>query len=227
VRAARTEPDPFGARSSIELADNEGTDMPAPTRARPWRTAGSISCLLAVTTVAAAAAKPPRPLTDIPELADRPARWGEVMDLFDVPGMAVAVVRDGQTYVQCFGARDPKSGDPVTPETLFYIASVTKTFTATAICELADEGRLRLDDPVRKYLPRFQLPDSALTRSITIRDLLCHRYGIDSTPIVFLDAFTGEITEDRYYHWLAQADIKARSNTPTCTSRSWGASSGV
>lgn len=155
-----------------------------------------------------AAAQAVRPLSDLPGFADMPARWGGVMDLFDVPGMAVAVVRDGQIYSQGFGIRDPASGAPATPATLFYIASITKTFTATGICVLADQGRLKLDDPVRKYLPRFQLSDSVLTRTLTIRDLLCHRQGIDSQPIVLLDAFTGEISEDRFYHWLEQADIK-------------------
>lgn len=166
----------------------------------------AVACV--VPSRAGAGAQDVQPLTALPGFGDLTARWAGAMDLFDVPGMAVAVVRDGQIYAQGFGIRDPKTGEPVTPETLFYIASITKTFTATGICVLADRGRLGLDDPVRKYLPRFQLADTALTRTITIRDLLCHRYGIDSGPIVLLDAFTGEISEDRYYHWLAQADIK-------------------
>ncbi|HZM16692.1 MAG TPA: serine hydrolase domain-containing protein [Candidatus Krumholzibacteria bacterium] len=146
------------------------------------------------------------PLTELPSLADLPERWTQIMDLFDVPGMAVAVVQGERLYAQGFGSRDPRSGAPVTPETLFYIASITKTFTATTVCALADSKRLSLDDPVRKYLPRFQLADSSLAARVTIRDLLCHRYGIRSGPIVLLDAYTGEITEDRYYHWLAQAE---------------------
>ncbi len=171
------------------------------------RVRGSVGLVLLVHALAAGgAADTVHPLTELPALAEMPDRWSQVMDLFDVPGMAVAVVYDGQVYAQGFGIRDTSSGAPVTPETLFYIASITKTYTATTICALADAKRLALDDPVRKHLPRFRLADAQLAEKITIRDLLCHRFGIDSGPIVLLDAFTGEISEDRYDHWLAEAE---------------------
>ncbi len=133
------------------------------------------------------------------------------MDEFDVPGMAVAIVKDGRILaIETFGMRAPAEaggeGPPATPDTIYYIASITKTYLATAVCALADDGKLSLDDPVDKYLPRFALasPAGASEKKITIRDLLCHRVGINkSDPIVMLDAFTGEITEDRYYRWLA------------------------
>ncbi len=158
---------------------------------------------------APASAPPPAPasLDDDPALAGLAARWSAIMDLFDTPGMVVAVVHDGRISVQGFGVRDPESGRPVTPRTIFYIASITKTFTAAGIEVLAGEGLLGLDDPVRRYLPRLRLPDSTLTRTLTVRDLLCHRPGIASGPAVLLDAYTGEITEDRYYRWLAEADL--------------------
>jgi CubicO group peptidase (beta-lactamase class C family) len=73
--------------------------------------------------------------------------------------------------------------------------------------QLAEAGRIDLDAPVRTYLPRFQLPDPALTESITVRDLLCHRYGINNSVIVFADAYTGHITDDLYYRELAKADV--------------------
>lgn len=159
----------------------------------------------------AVAAQPPR-LDDAPAFQGMRARWAEVMNEFDVPGMAVAIVKDGRSLaIETFGVRTPGGsggGASPTPDTMYYIASITKTYLATAVCALADDGKLSLDDPVRKYLPRFALGNSpeGNAEKITIRDLLCHRPGIKKAePIVMLDAFTGEITEDRYYRWLATA----------------------
>lgn len=134
-------------------------------------------------------------------------RWAELMDEFNVPGMAIAIVKDGEiAAIETFGERAP-DGPPPTPDTIFYIASITKTYLATAICALADDGKVSLDDPVKKHLPRFALAgvDEQQLHQVTIRDLLCHRPGIGGGPIVMLDAYTGEITDDRYYQLLARA----------------------
>jgi CubicO group peptidase (beta-lactamase class C family) len=93
--------------------------------------------------------------------------------------------------VQPLGLRDPAHDKPVTPDTIFYIASCTKSFMATAVMSLAEDGKLDLDAPVKRYLPRFELPDAKLAESITIRDLLCHRWGVDSDHITFAEAFPG------------------------------------
>jgi len=131
------------------------------------------------------------------------------MELFDVPGAAIAIVKDGNVYIQTFGIRDPDGAKPVTADTMFYIASITKTFTAMALCAMEDDGMLSLDDTVKQHLPRFELPEGhqQIEHSVTVRDLLCHRYGINSTMIVSLDAFTGDITEDRYWHWLQRGVV--------------------
>lgn len=149
-------------------------------------------------------APPPR-LDDAAGFEGMRRRWAGSMDEFDVPGMAIAIIKDGRILaIETFGIRSPGGAAP-TPDTIFYIASITKTYLATAICALADEGKLSLDDPVKKYLPRFKLANGPgkNENSITIRDLLCHAPGLGTgTPIVVLDAFTGEITDDRYYRWL-------------------------
>jgi CubicO group peptidase (beta-lactamase class C family) len=144
------------------------------------------------------------------ELEGLRERWESQLADFCVPGMAVVVVRDDQViYLDTFGYRDIEKKLPVTPDTAFYIASCTKPFTAMGVQVLADAGKVVLDDPVKKYLPRFELPDSGLTDRITVRDLLCHRWGIQCGPIVFLDAYTGEITEDRYYQFMeSKAQIR-------------------
>ena len=154
----------------------------------------------------ASRAQSPR-LDDAPGFEGMRERWAGVMDEFDVPGLAVAIVRDGRIVaLETFGVRAPdapgaKAAAP-TPETMFYIASITKTYLATAICALADDGLLALGDPVVDHLPRFALAGGSVPAAdeITIRDLLCHAPGIgEGSPIVMLDAYTGEITEDRYY----------------------------
>ena len=93
----------------------------------------------------------------------------------EVPGAAVLVVRDGEPLVRrSYGLADLEQGTPVTPSTNFRLASVTKQFTAAAILLLAEDGRLGLDDPARKWLPT--LP--AATDAVTIRQLLTHTSGL-------------------------------------------------
>jgi len=166
----------------------------------------SLSILCATAAYAADPASDIRSFDQHPALAALPARWSEMYEPFQVPGVAIVVVDNGVVYGHFWGRRDPVGDKPVNADTMFYIASVTKTFTAAAACKLASEGRLDLDAPVRKYLPRFRLADEQASGSITVRDLLCHRAGITNTPIVLLDAFTGEITDDRYYHFLEQVE---------------------
>src|SRR5690606_2577934 len=75
----------------------------------------------------------------------------------DVPGAAVLVLRDGQPLVRRgYGLADLETGTPVTPDTNFRLASVSKQFTAAAILLLAQDGKLSLDDPVRRWLPSLR-----------------------------------------------------------------------
>lgn len=97
---------------------------------------------------------------------------------WDVPGLAVVIVKDGQpVFKKGFGVMDLKTQRPVDDHTLFMIASNTKLFTATAISQLAHDKRLALDDKFTSYFPDFRLYDSTSTKLLTIRDLLCHRIG--------------------------------------------------
>ncbi|UED70543.1 serine hydrolase [Brevibacillus sp. HD3.3A] len=100
------------------------------------------------------------------------------MEEHSVPGLAVALSLHGQTiYAKGFGVRDLDTKEPVTPETVFGIASVTKSFTAAAIMQLVHEGKLSLDDPVNKYLPSFRLTGCDAGK-IQIRHLLSHTSGV-------------------------------------------------
>lgn len=107
----------------------------------------------------------------------------DVMQAERIPGLAVSLTQDGRTvYEQGFGRVDLDSGRPVTPETIFGIASVTKSFTAMAIMQLAEAGQLAPDDPVLKYLPQFTMPAPTEPGSITISHLLSHSTGMPPMP---------------------------------------------
>ena len=143
------------------------------------------------------------------ELAPLAKRWDAARGELGIPGLAVAVVdARGVVSLETFGLRDVDRELPVTPDTMFYIASITKTYVATALAKLAEQGEVDLNRPVQEILPRFRLPDAEAASRITVEDLLCHRPGIGSGPIVFLDAYTGEITEDRYWYWMERAEVE-------------------
>jgi CubicO group peptidase (beta-lactamase class C family) len=111
------------------------------------------------------------------------ADWG-------LPGMAIAVVRnDSLLFAKGYGVRELRKNAPVDEHTVFDAASLTKSFTATAIGMLVDEKRMRWDDPVRSHVPELELPDPYLTRNVTVRDLLSHRTGLQAAN--FMWRFTG------------------------------------
>jgi CubicO group peptidase (beta-lactamase class C family) len=112
----------------------------------------------------------------VPELDGLAA---EAMADWKVPGAALAVVQDGKlALTRTYGQRDVEANLPVTPATQFVICSITKSFTATAIALLHNEGRLDWTKPVRDYMPEFRLSDAAATERVTVRDLLCHISGL-------------------------------------------------
>lgn len=90
------------------------------------------------------------------------------------PGLAYARVENGEVLARGFGERVEGSGDPITSDTLFPIGSVTKSFTALAIMQLVDAGRLRLDDPISQHLSAFS---QGPVREVTLRQLLNHTSG--------------------------------------------------
>ena len=98
---------------------------------------------------------------------------------FHVPGIAVAVVKDGKVVaLRGYGVRRVGDPAPVTPHTIFGIASNTKLFTSAALAMLVDEGKIDWDDRVVDRLPGFQMSDAYVSREMRIRDLLCHRSGL-------------------------------------------------
>jgi CubicO group peptidase (beta-lactamase class C family) len=103
----------------------------------------------------------------------------EAMASWQIPGLALAVVNGNEiVHMQGYGVRDVETREPITPETIFPIASSSKAFTAMGIGLLVDEGKLEWDKPVRNYLPDFELSDGYVSEKLTVRDLLCHRSGL-------------------------------------------------
>src|SRR4051812_21058564 len=92
---------------------------------------------------------------------------------FDVPGVAVALVSGGKTvFAAGDGLRDVESGDPVTPDTVFRIGSITKSFSSTLIATLVDDGALTFETRAKDIDSSFQLPTPELTDTMTIHELL-------------------------------------------------------
>ena len=101
------------------------------------------------------------------------------MKTFEVPGMAVAIVKDGKIVVaKGYGVRKLGDPTPVDEFTMFGIGSNTKAFTTAALATLVDEGKLSWDDPVYQRLPGFVMYDPYVSHEMTIRDLLTHRSGM-------------------------------------------------
>jgi CubicO group peptidase (beta-lactamase class C family) len=109
-----------------------------------------------------------------------------IMQDWHAPGVALAVIKENKViYTQGFGQRDTAQNLPVTPETLFPIASCTKAFTAASLSILADQGKLDWDTPVRAYIPSFKLFDPFASERATARDLISHRTGLPRHDLVW------------------------------------------
>jgi CubicO group peptidase (beta-lactamase class C family) len=103
----------------------------------------------------------------------------KILKDWNAPGVAVGVVaKDKLVFAKGYGYRDFAQKLPMTPQTLFQIASNTKLFTAVAVGMLVDEGKLDWDRPIRQFVPSIQFYNDELNNTVTIRDMLAHRTGI-------------------------------------------------
>jgi len=148
------------------------------------------------------------------ELAEIDTYIQKVQRDWDVPGLAVAVVHDGRVVLaRGYGVCHIDSKEPVDADTQFAIASNSKAFTAAALGILVDEGKLTWDDPVIKHLPTFQMPDAWVTREMTVRDLLCHRSGMDtfSGDLLWYDStYTTDEIVSRIKHLKPTSSFRSR-----------------
>jgi CubicO group peptidase (beta-lactamase class C family) len=161
---------------------------------RAWWRPQLVAALLLL--AAHTAAAPPL-LAQQPDLASMDRYIAAAQQAWDVPGLAVAIVKNGRTvHAKGYGIRDLGRGGAVDEHTLFAIASNTKAFTAATLAILVDEGRLRWDDRVQDHLPWFQLYDPYVSREMRIHDLLSHRSGLGTFSGDLLWYGTGYSAED-------------------------------
>ena len=118
----------------------------------------------------------------------------DALKFWHVPGVAVGIVRLGDrrddqvVYLRGHGLKEIGKPDPVTPDTIFPLASCTKAFTTTAMAMLVDEGKMNWDDPVRRHVEFFHLSDPAADALVTLRDLVSHRTGVGSHELLWYRA---------------------------------------
>jgi CubicO group peptidase (beta-lactamase class C family) len=154
--------------------------------------------LLAIPPAATMTAAPPAAEPSLESKVDALfSKWNTL----DSPGAAVSIVKDGMVvYRKGFGCAQLEYGIPITPSTVFHVASVSKQFTAMAVTMLEAAGKLSADDDIRKYLP--ELADFGKT--ITIRHLLSHTSGLrDQWELLILSGW-------RMDDVITQADIMDR-----------------
>jgi CubicO group peptidase (beta-lactamase class C family) len=120
----------------------------------------------------------------------------EQMERWKVPGLAVAVFDRGAVSSRGYGVTSIETGQPVTPNTLFRIASISKTFTATLVLIAVDRGLVDLDTPVVRYLPDLPLADEGARETVTLRHLLTHTGGFESDD--WRDTGQGDDALSRY-----------------------------
>jgi CubicO group peptidase (beta-lactamase class C family) len=103
----------------------------------------------------------------------------KTLSAWNIPGAAVTVVQGDDVFTQGYGALEAGKPEAVNADTVFAIGSTSKAFTSALVGMLVDEGKLNWDDPVVKFIPDFQLYDDWVTKNVTVRDLLCHRLGLE------------------------------------------------
>jgi CubicO group peptidase (beta-lactamase class C family) len=109
----------------------------------------------------------------------------DALAFWEVPGAAVVVVsKDKVVHLKGYGVRE-RNGPEVTPDTLFPLASCSKSFTSALLAQLVDERKLSWDDPVRKQLPWFHLSDKNADAMVVLRDLLSHRTGVGGHDLLW------------------------------------------
>ena len=138
----------------------------------------------------------------------------ETMQRWDIPGLGVGLVENGEiTYVRGFGLQSLATHTPVTPNSIFCVASITKCFVATAVMQLVEQGVLQLDAPLVQYLPEFRLDDERY-RQITLRQILSHTSGMpDSDEAEYEELIAhpeyDEGAPERYVHALVSHKMVA------------------
>ncbi len=123
----------------------------------------------------------------------------------EIPGVAIVVIKDDKpVYLRAVGMADKEAGVKADTDTLYYIASSTKSFMAMAAALLDKEGKIRLDDPITKYAAGLTFKES-IPDKVTVRNLLTHTSGLRNSPLTFRMAYSGESDEKDMMRVFADA----------------------
>ncbi|HUR97644.1 MAG TPA: serine hydrolase [Pyrinomonadaceae bacterium] len=130
----------------------------------------------------------------------------------EIPSVGIVVVKDDKPiFLQAYGLANKEKGVKADANTLYYIASSTKSYMALAAALLDREGKIKLSDPVTKYAPgvtfSFPIPDK-----VTVRDLLTHTSGLSNSTLVWRTAFTGEVDDKDLVRVLAEGTVYKDQN---------------
>jgi CubicO group peptidase (beta-lactamase class C family) len=154
----------------------------------------------------------PAPILSAQQLKALDAHIEQVRQQWEVPGLAVTIVQgDSVLFAKGYGVKELGKPDRVDENTLFAIGSSGKSMTAAVISMLVDEGKMKLDDPVWKYLPGFRVADPYVSREATIRDLLSHRTSLENADLAWYGAsLTRAEVIERLRHLKLSASFRSR-----------------
>jgi beta-lactamase class C len=124
---------------------------------------------------------------------------GQLVAQKHLPGLALAIVQNGQVVsMRGYGVTDVGGTQPITSDTVFRLASLSKAFAATLSAQLVDEGAMSWDNPIVNQLPAFKLRDYASARTVSVRDILSHRVGLTR------NTYDRDLESDQPYPLLAE-----------------------
>ena len=134
----------------------------------------------------------------------------KLKDHYHIPGISLGLNHNGERkYYKGFGFRDVEKALPVTGDTVFGIASITKSFTCVAIMQLQEAGKLSVHDPVLKYLPEFRTPDTKKTEQMTIHHFMTHTSSLAPlSPAVGPDGESPVTSHEEFMQFIAETDFK-------------------
>lgn len=125
----------------------------------------------------------------------------EVLKNTDIPAIGISILSGGKpVFIKTYGYANKEAGIKADNNTLFYIASSTKSFTALAAALLDKEGKIRLDEPMDKYMGSLKFRNPVPAGQITIKHLLTHTAGLTNEALGFRMAFSGDIKDNEIDH---------------------------
>ncbi len=132
----------------------------------------------------------------------------EVLKNTDIPAIGISILSGGKpVFIKTYGYANKEAGIKADNNTLFYIASSTKSFTALAAALLDKEGKIKLDDPMNKYMGSLKFKNPIPAEQITIKHLLTHTAGLTNGALGFRMAFSGDIKDNEIDHVFTDAMI--------------------